>query len=248
MTGHLKKGNESARVVRGCTCGMSPSAINQPSAPLVYSIAVVSDSQSSSSKPRMALTGILLAAGRGKRFDPTGVQNKLLQTLADGPRAGEAVVVASAKNLLAALPRVLAVVRPGDDRVAAALGALGCEVRVCENADLGMGESLTTAIGYTKGAEGWLIALGDMPHVQPRTMRALAAAIDDGARIAAPLFEGRRGNPVAFHGDYLQLLLALQGDQGARAILKSHAVSEVVVDDAGVVRDIDTPGDLQTDR
>jgi molybdenum cofactor cytidylyltransferase len=40
------------------------------------------------------------------------------------------------------------------------------------------------------------------------------------------------------------LLLALQGDQGARAILKSHAVSEVVVDDAGVVRDIDTPGDL----
>jgi molybdenum cofactor cytidylyltransferase len=188
----------------------------------------------------MALVGILLAAGRGRRFDPSGVQNKLLQTMADG----EMVVAASAKNLLAVLPRVLAVVREGDDQVAALLGRLGCEVRVCADADLGMAESLITAIEFTKGAEGWLIALGDMPHVQPDTMRALAATIERGARIAAPVFEGRRGNPVAFSSYHLPLLLALEGDQGARAILKSHAVSEVVVDDAGVVRDIDTPGDL----
>jgi molybdenum cofactor cytidylyltransferase len=188
----------------------------------------------------MALVGILLAAGRGKRFDPSGVQNKLLQTLADG----DIVVAASARNMLAALPRVLAIVRPGDDKVAALLGGLGCEVRVCEHADLGMAESLTTAIEHTKGAEGWLVGLGDMPHVRPETMRALVATVEGGARIAAPVYQGRRGNPVAFSNFHLPLLLALDGDQGARAILKSHAVSEVVVDDAGVVRDIDTPGDL----
>lgn len=188
----------------------------------------------------MALTGILLAAGRGRRFDPSGVQNKLLQTLA----GGETVVAASAKNMLAALPRVIAVVREGDDKVAALLGRLGCEVRVCFDADLGMAESLTTAIEYTRGAEGWLIGLGDMPLVRPETMRALVATIERGARIAAPVYEGRRGNPVAFSAYHLPLLLALEGDQGARAILKSHAVSEVAVDDVGVVRDIDTPGDL----
>ncbi|MYM70316.1 NTP transferase domain-containing protein [Pseudoduganella sp. FT55W] len=188
----------------------------------------------------MALTGILLAAGRGRRFDPSGVQNKLLQQMADG----EIVVAASARNMLAALPRVLAVVREGDDTVAALLGSLGCEVRVCATADLGMAESLITAIEYTKGAEGWLIGLGDMPHVQPDTMRALAATIERGAHIAAPVFEGRRGNPVAFSSYHLPLLLALEGDQGGRAILKSHAVSEVVVDDEGVVRDIDTKQDL----
>ena len=188
----------------------------------------------------MALTGILLAAGRGKRFDPSGVQNKLLQAL----ESGDAVVAASARNMLAALPRVLAVVRPGDDKVAALLGALGCEVRVCVDADLGMAESLATAIDCTKGAEGWVIALGDMPHVQPETIRALAATIEQGAHIAAPVYEGRRGNPVAFSSYHLPLLLALEGDQGARAILKTHAVSELVVDDVGVVRDIDTPGDL----
>lgn len=188
----------------------------------------------------MALTGILLAAGRGRRFDPSGVQNKLLQTLADG----DTVVAASARNMLAALPRVLAVVRPGDDAVAALLGRLGCEVRVCEDADLGMAASLTTAIDYARGAEGWLIGLGDMPHVRPDTMRALAATIERGAHIAAPVHAGRRGNPVAFSHYHLPLLLALEGDQGARAILQSHAVSEVVVDDIGVLRDIDTPDDL----
>ena len=188
----------------------------------------------------MALVGILLAAGRGKRFDPSGVQNKLLQTLNDG----DAVVAASAKHMLAALPRVVAVVRAGDDQVAALLGRLGCEVRVCADADLGIAASLATALDYTRGAEGWLIALGDMPHVRPETMRALAATVERGARIAAPVHEGRRGNPVAFSSYHLPLLLALEGDQGARDILKSHAVSEVLVDDVGVVRDIDTPGDL----
>ncbi|GJI98557.1 hypothetical protein RugamoR57_52750 [Duganella caerulea] len=188
----------------------------------------------------MALVGILLAAGRGRRFDPSGVQNKLLQPLENG----DAVVAASARNMLAALPRVVAVVRPDDGQVAALLGRLGCEVRVCADADLGIAASLTTAIDYTKGAEGWLIGLGDMPHVRPDTMRALAATIERGARIAAPMHEGRRGNPVAFSSYHLPLLLALQGDQGAREILKSHAVSELIVDDAGVVRDIDTPGDL----
>jgi molybdenum cofactor cytidylyltransferase len=198
----------------------------------------------------MALIGILLAAGRGKRFDPSGRQNKLLQMLrpdsgsAAGAGLGDTVIAASAKNMLAALPRVLAVVRPGDDQVAAILGSLGCEVRVCHDADTGMAASLTHAIEYSKGAEGWLIALGDMPHVRPETMRSLAQAVEQGALIAAPVHKGRRGNPVAFSHVHLPLLLALDGDQGARAILATHTVTELAVDDPGVLRDIDTPEDL----
>lgn len=42
----------------------------------------------------MALTGILLAAGRGRRFDPAGIHNKLLQRLP----GGELVVAASART------------------------------------------------------------------------------------------------------------------------------------------------------
>nr|WP_314628200.1 nucleotidyltransferase family protein [uncultured Janthinobacterium sp.] len=192
----------------------------------------------------MSTVGILLAAGRGRRFDPSGVQNKLLQPLADGPHAGLPVVVAAATNMLAALPRVLAVVRADDTQVARALGALGCEVRVCHDADTGMAASLTCAIGHVRGAPGWLIALGDMPWIEPATIAALSHAIADGARIAVPVCQGRRGNPVAFSAVHLPLLLALDGDQGARSIVQSHAVQEVAVDDGGILRDIDTPDDL----
>ncbi|OYO32069.1 NTP transferase domain-containing protein [Janthinobacterium sp. PC23-8] len=190
------------------------------------------------------MIGILLAAGRGRRFDPSGVRNKLLQPLAEGPHAGQAVVLAAASNLLAALPRVLAVVRPDDTQVARLLGAMGCEVRVCHDADTGMAASLTCAIGHVRGAPGWLIALGDMPHVAPATIAALSHAIGDGAHIAVPVFQGRRGNPVAFGAVHLPLLLALDGDQGARAIVHGHVAREVMVADNGVLRDVDTPDDL----
>jgi molybdenum cofactor cytidylyltransferase len=93
-------------------------------------------------------------------------------------------------------------------------------------------------------AEGWLVALGDMPHVQPATIAALCDALAAGAAIAAPVYRGRRGNPVGFGREHLEALLALEGDQGARAILASQPVTLVEVADAGIFGDVDTPSDL----
>jgi len=192
----------------------------------------------------MALTGILLAAGRGRRFDPTGDRNKLLQRLP----GGEPVLAASARTLLAACARVVAVVPPHDGGAGELLRQLGCEVTVCPDADGGMGLSLAHAIRHSlhdqPPGQGWLVALGDMPFVEPSTLRALGAAIDDGAAIAAPLFEGRRGNPVAFGAAHRDALLALDGDQGARRLLASSPVATIAVPDAGILRDIDSPLDL----
>jgi molybdenum cofactor cytidylyltransferase len=186
--------------------------------------------------------GILLAAGRGRRFDPSGSRNKLLQPVA----GGEPVAVASARTLLAVLPKVIAVVRPGDDGVAEALRALGCDVTVCPQADQGMGASLAHAVGHSlPAADSWLIALADMPHLRQSTVTAVAAAVAGGAVIAAPVSGGKRGNPVAFGAACLPQLLALGGDEGARRILKLHPVTEVSVDDPGIFQDIDLPADLR---
>lgn len=187
-----------------------------------------------------ALVGILLAAGRGARFDATGQRNKLLQPLADG----EEVAVAAARNLLAALPSVLAVIRPGNDKLAAKLNGAGCEVTVCDHADEGMAASLVHALSCKPMARGWVIALADMPFVQPATVAALAAAVDAGAGIAAPTIGGRRGNPVAFGRMHLDELLQLRGDEGARRLLQAHPVTAIAVDDPGILQDIDTPPDL----
>ncbi|MDB5841334.1 MAG: nucleotidyltransferase family protein [Herminiimonas sp.] len=192
------------------------------------------------SEPSHPLAGILLAAGKGSRFDPSGIQNKLLQPLA----GGQPVAAAAAKNLLSVLPRTLAVVRPGATAVAVQLGALGCEVVECPDAGQGMGASLAFAIARTANAAGWLIALADMPYVQAATLQALIDTIANGADIAVPTHAGRRGNPVAFSHRHLPELLALGGDQGARRLLTSYPVMEVAVDDPGIHRDIDTLGDL----
>lgn len=186
------------------------------------------------------IAGILLAAGRGARFDPTGAENKLGQILPNG----DTVVAAAAKNLLAVLPTVIAVVRPGADALASRLRTLGCRVIVCPDAAQGMGVSLAYALSQAHDASGWVIALADMPYVQVATIAALANALAAGADIAAPHHQGRRGNPVAFSRLHLQRLLQLTGDQGARNLLREFPVTEIEVDDPGIFHDIDHRDDL----
>jgi len=186
------------------------------------------------------MVGILLAAGKGARFDPSGAQNKLMQRLP----SGDCVAVAAARALLAGLPRVLAVVRPGADALAAALREIGCIVVVCPDADQGMGASLVFALSQAHGAAGWIIALADMPYVKTSSISTLLTALNQGADIAVPSFQGRRGNPVGFSRRHLPQLLTLGGDQGARKLLNLHTVTELSVDDTGVLRDIDTAQDL----
>lgn len=184
------------------------------------------------------VAGLLLAAGSSSRFGA----DKLLHALPDG----EAVAVHSARNLRAALPRVVAVVRDARGELASLLRAAGVGVLACDRAAEGMGASLACGVAATADAAAWVIALADMPFVRPGTVAAVAAAAAQGVMIAAPVYHGRRGHPVGFSRRFLPELLALGGDSGARTIIAAHADAVVLLqcDDAGVVRDIDTPGDL----
>jgi len=184
--------------------------------------------------------GLLLAAGKGTRFDPAGAGNKLLAHL---PGVDEVVAVAAARAMLQALP-VLAVVSTVDSELSRRLIATGCEVIGCDDADTGMSASLMCGIRRMSDAAGWIIALADMPHVQAATHRGLLAALKDGVQIAVPTYQGKRGNPVAFGRSHLDGLLALSGDRGARALLQAFPVNEIPVNDPGIHRDIDTRADL----
>ena len=122
----------------------------------------------------------------------------------------------------------------------------GAEVVLCANAAEGMGSSLACGVRATAAADGWIVALADMPRVDPATIRSIAALIAGGAQLAAPFFEGQRGHPVGFGVRFLDELLALSGDAGARAILTRHLAQLVHYDtlDRGILVDIDTPQDL----
>ena len=115
------------------------------------------------------------------------------------------------RNLLSVVPQVVAVVRPDDAALAAALGAAGARVVRCANADAGMGASLACGVLATRDAAGWIVALGDMPWIESATIARVAAAIADGATVAAPFHRGQRGHPVGFGAACFAALVGAHG-------------------------------------
>ncbi|MDD2667574.1 nucleotidyltransferase family protein [Zoogloea sp.] len=184
------------------------------------------------------IVGLLLAAGQGRRFG----SDKLLHPLDDGTP----LAVASARKLKEACPRAIAVLRPEQTTLAALLLAEGLEVVICPEASAGMGHSLAAGVAASLEAAGWLVALADMPFVQVATLRSVADALNAGAALAAPFHNGQRGHPVAFAARWRDQLLALTGDEGARAVVGNNRglLSRIDTADAGVLRDVDTPQDL----
>ncbi|WP_322011267.1 nucleotidyltransferase family protein [Paraburkholderia sp. J12] len=185
-------------------------------------------------------TGVLLAAGTGSRFDPEGLRNKLLAPLPDGT----GVAREAAHRLLLVVPKVIAVVRPGAETLAWVLNEAGCDVVFSADAVRGMGASLAAGVSAAQDAESWIVALADMPRIAVDTIGEVARAIDEGASIAAPFYEGQRGHPVGFAFEHRDALMALDGDAGARALLASYPVTRIDVNDPGILRDVDTPADL----
>jgi molybdenum cofactor cytidylyltransferase len=191
------------------------------------------------------VVGLILASGRGLRFDATGSREKLLQVLGDG----RPVVRAATEAFCLVLPRVLVVVREDSDGIRRALAGLPVEWAENPNAAQGMATSIAQGVLASRDARAWLIGLADMPFVTTQTIRSVAqVAVGNTNAIAAPFYGGERGHPVGFGCGHLEALKALTGDQGARTLLKDGAVELVSVPDSGILRDIDTPQDLEGSR
>jgi molybdenum cofactor cytidylyltransferase len=140
--------------------------------------------------------------------------------------------------------RLRVVVGHEEERVRAAL-PLDRRLEVVHSPDYrrGMGASLAAGARGLE-ADGVLVALADMPHLRPSTVRAVldafASAPED---IVAPIHQGRRGHPVAFDRRFIAALAALDGDVGAAPLLRRHAADLLAlgVDDPGILLDVDTP-------
>lgn len=183
------------------------------------------------------IVGVLLAAGAGRRFGG----DKLLASLPDGRSVCEAALAA----LAPAVDRLIVVVRAGADVLAARCRAAGADVCVCPEAARGMGASLGYGVRQAVEADGWLIALADMPLVATNDILSVAAALRAGAPIAVPVVAGRRGHPVGFARCFGTELAHLDGDIGARHILNAHAAEIIEIKvNASSWLDVDTPADL----
>lgn len=186
----------------------------------------------------MKIVGLLLAAGSASRFGSDKLRHALPH--------GVSIAVQAARHLRSAVQEIFAVVRPGAEELASLLKAEGCEIVTCENAAEGMGASLACAARAAGAADGYLVALGDMPYVRPASIAAVRDALAGGAALVAPYFRARRGHPVGIARLFYDELLSLKGDEGAKHLLAAHQskLLKIPVGDPGVIRDIDKPEDL----
>lgn len=169
-------------------------------------------------------TVLILASGRGERFKASGGAVHKLQALLAG--------------------------RPVLQHTLDAVRATGLPWHVEDGGHPGMGDSIAAAVRHTSNAAGWLVLPGDLPLVQPATLRTMAQVLlEQRAVVAWPEFAGERGHPVAFGRDCLPDLLALHGEKGAAPVVRKWAEQgrglAVPVHDEGVVTDIDTVDALE---
>lgn len=166
---------------------------------------------------------IVLAAGNGDRFRASGGKtHKLAAHL-----AGATVL----------------------EHVVRAVEASGLDLHIVKNSpgSGGMGDSIAAGVSATPRAAGWLILPGDLPLIQPKSLQLVANGLLL-QKVVVPHYRQQQGHPVAFRSECFEALASLSGDAGARAVLEAYRstkeVFDLVLDDVGMVTDVDTVEDL----
>lgn len=182
--------------------------------------------------------GLVLAAGRGRRFGDATKQLALLD--------GRPLVAHVAATALAAdLDPVVVVV--GHD-AAAVTAALPTGARAVHNPDFARGQSTSLRTGLDELARldtgPAVVLLADEPDVGAAAIRAVVAALRDGARVVRCAYDDRPGHPVGLaRGRWAAAAAGGDHDEGARWLVRGDAVT--LVDVAGPAPvDVDHVEDL----
>ncbi|MBW4721194.1 nucleotidyltransferase family protein [Saccharothrix obliqua] len=185
----------------------------------------------------MAVAGLVLAAGAGRRFG--------------GPKAlvtrGGALWVETARSVLRAA---------GCAPVVVVLGAGAAEVRaraalddsvLVDNAEwaTGMGSSLRAGLAALDDSVDAVVVLPvDTPGVTVEAVRRVAGLASPSA-LARASYNGEPGHPVLIGREHwVGASASATGDTGARDYLQAHGATSVPCEDVAVGRDVDRPEDL----
>jgi molybdenum cofactor cytidylyltransferase len=192
------------------------------------------------------ICAIVLAAGKSSRMAPA---NKLFVEI-DGLSLLDRAVEAATGSAC-----VETVVVIGNEAARARAGLAGRKVRIVENRDFaqGLATSLRAGLGAVSAdCDGVVVLLGDMPQVTAAHVDRLVAAFapHEDRAICVATHTGKRGNPVLWARRFFDEMMALDGDQGARSLVRRHEdkVCEVEMDDDAVLVDLDTPEALAAFR
>ncbi|HYD53175.1 MAG TPA: NTP transferase domain-containing protein, partial [Gemmatimonadaceae bacterium] len=133
-------------------------------------------------------------------------------------------------------------------RVRAAVADLSVEI--VENRDWPSGVGSSVAFGVSEltrhscDARAVALLVSDQPFVTRDHLEALAAAVREGAPLAASMYAGTEGVPAVFGPSIVPELRELRGDTGAKDVVRRYLSSAALLPFAEAEYDVDTPSDL----
>jgi molybdenum cofactor cytidylyltransferase len=183
--------------------------------------------------------GLVLAAGAATRF---GAPKQLAEL------DGVPLLEHSLRTMAAApVGRVVVVLGSGADEIVQRVDLHGADPVVCSRWEEGQSASLACGLAELAGCEAVVVTLGDQPRVSPDAIRRVIAGRNGAAAVRAT-YGGTPGHPVLLERDLFERLRNVTGDKGARNLLLSVGVLDVVCDDLGGGEDVDTPAELDALR
>ena len=190
--------------------------------------------------------GVVLAAGRGRRFaaEAPGTPLKLL-ALVDG----EPMVRRTVMSLVDGGADRCVVVVSGDTETAvgSALNGLPVTLTVNPKPKRGLFSSIQCGVAHLRAEDRGVLLPGDMPYVRPETIAAvLAAAIRAGVSACAR-YESRLGHPLVISTALRDRILQAPSDAKLNEVRSLEECLSVDVPDPGVHHDVDRPEDLLAD-
>jgi molybdenum cofactor cytidylyltransferase len=199
-------------------------------------------------KGGVRIPGLVLAAGRGKRF---GADSKLLADVDGRPVLRH--VVESA--LAARLDPVIVILGAGaQDGLKAIAGLDDPRLRVVFNPSWSSGKASTFEAGLREvpaEAPGVVALLGDMPRVPAWLIERVIAEFELSGQLTFPIYPGSegpvKGHPTAYPRELFGEVGRLIGDDTAMAAIRRHwgEAVKIPLDDDRTQADIDTASDLE---
>jgi len=182
------------------------------------------------------VSAIVLAAGLSTRY---GGRNKRLQAWGDTTVVGQV-----AKTLLACGLKVVVVT--GRDAPEVAQATEPASTAFNPRFEEGLGSSIGCGVQAVASGNGILIALGDMPGLDPKTVRKLVEAFEEAGddAILAPVYAceaDRPGHPVLFGPAHRGALARLRGDEGAKSVIQTNIDKLRLIHVEGRLDDLDFP-------
>lgn len=187
----------------------------------------------------MSAVAIVPAAGKGERFG--GV--KLMARF-----KGEPLINWTLWSLLdGGISSVVVVTSPGADFSEAPLmNDLRVSVVVNEDPSRGMFSSIQAGLSIT-GGDPLVILPADMPFVASGTVTEVVLACIRRGRVTIPIHQEQRGHPIAIPASFRRALLLAPPETTLKHALAAAGADpvELPVGDGGILKDVDTPTDLE---